>query len=352
MFAEKFTFFLLLSILLIPFNLQAQSEKKIVLSEIASSDMLWTGVAVSKEGRVFVNYPRWSPNTNISVAELDENGYAVPFPSQEWNTWFQDISPEDHFLCVQSVYIDKNNFLWILDTGNPFFRGVIEKGAKLIKIDLSNNQIVQTIFFDNTTALANSYLNDVRVDTKLDFAYLTDSSVGAIVTVDLKTGITNRYLSGHPSTMAEDITIKVEGVVFPNKVHSDGIALSPGGTYIYYKALTGKKLYRIKTEYLRDNLSQEEINSKVEFVKDTYATDAIMFDSKGNLFLSSIEHNAIHILDKEGNITEYIKNENLKWPDSFSITPDDNIYLTTSQLHLGFSPPQPYKIYQLIRESN
>ncbi len=33
------------------------------LKEIARSDKLWTGVAVSREGRIFVNYPRWSPET-------------------------------------------------------------------------------------------------------------------------------------------------------------------------------------------------------------------------------------------------------------------------------------------------
>lgn len=29
------------------------------LVEVAQSDRQWTGVAVSKEGRIFVNYPRW-----------------------------------------------------------------------------------------------------------------------------------------------------------------------------------------------------------------------------------------------------------------------------------------------------
>ena len=48
-----------------------QSPKQgVSLNEVARSENLWTGVAVSREGRIFVNYPRWSPQTTISVAEV------------------------------------------------------------------------------------------------------------------------------------------------------------------------------------------------------------------------------------------------------------------------------------------
>jgi|ERR1700736_513716 len=43
-----------------------------------------TGVAVSKTGRVFVNFPDWSDDHTISVAEVT-NRLARPFPNQEMN---------------------------------------------------------------------------------------------------------------------------------------------------------------------------------------------------------------------------------------------------------------------------
>ena len=102
------------------FIFSCQSDKKIIsLEEVAQSEKLWTGVAVSESDRIFVNYPRWSPQTTISVAEVISNDSIIPYPDQEWNQWNPDLKPEDHFVCVQSVYIDRNNFLWILD----FFRG-------------------------------------------------------------------------------------------------------------------------------------------------------------------------------------------------------------------------------------
>ena len=48
-----------------------------------------------------------------------------------------------------------------------------------------------------------SYLNDVRVEASGDFAYLSDSGTGALVTVDLRNGTIRRRLADHPSTKGE-----------------------------------------------------------------------------------------------------------------------------------------------------
>src|SRR3954453_20441827 len=63
-----------------------------------------TGVSVSKSGRVFVNYPRWSDTYRYAVAEIGKDGSAKPFPDQDWNTWdSKPASAGKHFVCVQSV---------------------------------------------------------------------------------------------------------------------------------------------------------------------------------------------------------------------------------------------------------
>lgn len=49
------------------------------LGEVARSKRQWTGVAVSDSGRIFVNYPRWSDDVPVSVAEL-KNDKPVPYP--------------------------------------------------------------------------------------------------------------------------------------------------------------------------------------------------------------------------------------------------------------------------------
>ena len=145
-------------------------------------------MAVSRDGRIFVNYPRWSPDVAVSVAEVTVSGEATPFPDAEWNRWEEGLPRNERFVCVQSVYIDRNDELWVLDTGNPFLRGVVEGAAKLVKIDLGANKVVRVIYFNQPVVQPASYLNDVRVDTESGYAYITDSGTGAIVVVNLATG--------------------------------------------------------------------------------------------------------------------------------------------------------------------
>src|SRR5947208_17161485 len=63
-----------------------------------------TGVTVSKTGRVFVNYPRWSDVYLNAVVEVLPDGTSRPFPDEAWNRWDRKpASARDHFVCVQSV---------------------------------------------------------------------------------------------------------------------------------------------------------------------------------------------------------------------------------------------------------
>ena len=48
------------------------------LIEEATRTRQWTGIAVSPSGRVFVNFPRWSPDVPMSVGELGEDGEVAP----------------------------------------------------------------------------------------------------------------------------------------------------------------------------------------------------------------------------------------------------------------------------------
>lgn len=320
------------------------------LELVAESPRQWTGVAASPGGRIFVCYPRWSEDVPVSVAEVVD-GQAVPYPNEEWNGWTPRDDPSRAFCCVQSVHVDDKGRLWILDAGNPGFQGVVEGAPKLIEVDLGLDEIVGTYPFTDVVR-ADSYLNDVRVDTERGVAFLTDSGRPGLVVLDTVGGSSRRVLDGHASTTAEDITLTIEGQpwlrdgVTP-KIHSDGIALTPDRSELFFQALTGRTLYRIPTKVLRDStLPEKRIEQSVKRVLVGGACDGMVFDGRGTLYQSSIEENAIHSVSLTGQRELVARDARLSWSDSFAVGPDGWIYVTTAQIHLGATPAAPYRLWR------
>ncbi|UCH84779.1 MAG: hypothetical protein JSW50_03550 [Candidatus Latescibacterota bacterium] len=319
-------------------------EAEVTLTEVATSSRQWTGVAVSNSGRVFVNFPRWSPDVPVSVGELNKDGQAEAYPSLDLNRWKSGDDPDKSFVCVQSVYVDGKDRLWILDPANPMFGGVIEGGAKLMRVDLERDSVKTVYGFDAEIAPQASYLNDVRVDTKTETAYITDSGLGAIVVLDLKTGKARRLLDDHPSTGAENIQITIDKNPFPIVVHSDGIALDSAGGWLYYQALTGRTLYRVSTSLLRDlELGQDDLEAAVEKFATSGVSDGLLF-AHGGVYVSALEEGSIKFVDSNGKVTTVVTDNRIVWPDSFAFGADGSVFFTTSQIHLGPNPPGPYRI--------
>src|SRR5947199_3711825 len=120
---------------------------KFRLEEAASFQHQVTGVTAAPDGRVFVNFPRWTEDTPISVAELAKDGSLKPYPDDGWNAWrnaeANKIAPTDRFVCVQSVVADGNGNLWVLDPAAPGAEKVIAGGPKLVRIELATNKVAQ-----------------------------------------------------------------------------------------------------------------------------------------------------------------------------------------------------------------
>lgn len=131
-------------------------------------------------------------------------------------------------------------------------------------------------------------------------------------------------------------------------VHADGIALSPDREWIYYQALSGRTLYRVPTASLRDfTLSEAALGDLVERVAEVGASDGIIFAPTGDLYLSSLEHNAVRRLRPTGELETVVADSRLRWPDSFSWGTGGELYLTTSLIHLGPAPEDQYRILRI-----
>lgn len=308
-----------------------------------------TGVTVSREGRIFINMPRWFDPTPFTVGEL-KHGQLVAYPDADVNR-LDETAYASTFVSVQSVVVDPDNRLWALDTGSISFGPPRPYGPKLVGIDLSTNRIFKKIEFPADVALPTTYLNDIRFDLRRGqggMAFITDSASqgpGGIIVVDLASGKSWRRLSGHPSVMAQPgFTPVVEGEPLmmrqagkpprPLKMATDGIAISNDGKTLYYRPLISHHLYSVSVDALADaNRTEADVESTVQDLGDLgYASDGLESDDQGNLYLTDYEHQAVHRRDSSGTDHILVQDARLIWPDTLSVGHDGYLYISVNQL--------------------
>lgn len=323
--------------------LQAQQSKPLTVV-YENNDFQLTGVTVSKTGRMFVNFPRWSDKYLNAVVEVMKDGSIKPYPDEYWNHWDKKgETAGKQFVCVQSVVADDADSLWVVDPASPLMAGVVEGGAKVVRIDLKTNQVSRVYRFGTDIAKPKSYLNDIRIDSNVHTAYMTDSGAGGIVVLDLNSGSAHRVLDAHPSVKPEPgVTISVNGKAVRGpggetpQIASDGIALSHSGDYLYYQALTGATLYRVKTSLLRDaGAKSDAVAAGVETVQKTFPVDGLWMDPQDRVYLSGITQSAIFRISN-GKMEKLVTDSRLEWPDTFAQGPDGAVYVTAS--HINDSP--------------
>lgn len=323
------------------------------------------GVTVAENGRIFINYPHWGDNPPFTVGEL-KNGRVFAYPNAAVNRGDPARAAET-LISVQSVVADGANRLWILDTGAPNFSKPIPGGAKLVAVDMATNQIVRSILLGPDVLRPNSYVNDMRFDLrqgKAGVAYITDSSAGGIIVVDLASEHALRRLSGHASVSPDpDFVPKIEGTVLMNRpadgpstpfqVASDGIAISPDGALLYYSPLSSRHLYSVPTALLRDvKVSDDTIAAAVRDLGLKGASDGLAEDAQGRIYGGDYENNAIRQYT-EGHWQTLAQDPRILWPDTLSIGTDGYLYFTANQLHrqAGFhnGVDQRQQPYELLR---
>jgi len=308
-----------------------------------------TGVTVSKDGRIFVNFPRWGDKVDFTVGEVVQ-GKSVAYPDAEINKLDLDHVKE-HLVSVQSVVVDAKNRLWILDTGSIKMQPTIDGAPKLICVDLATNKVVEKIEFPRDVALPTTYLNDVRFDLsrgKAGMAFITDSSSpgpNGIIVVDLHSKKSWRRLNDHISTRpVPGFVPVVEGqpVVFINangehqslKVGADGIAIGADGQRLYYCPLSSRKLFSVSLDALCNRkVSDADVAKTVCEVGEKGASDGLESDSLGRIYATDYEHNAVRRITLNGGQETIVCDPRLLWPDTLCLASDGYLYFTSNQLH-------------------
>jgi sugar lactone lactonase YvrE len=285
-------------------------------------------VAVHRDGRIFFTvHPESRPTGNKLLEYV--RGAAVPYPS--------GAEQAELFDTVLGVAIDRYNRLWTIDHGNHGLRT-----ARIVAIDLDTNTVIREQSLSADIAPAGSFLQDLQVSADGNTIVIADASfwrkAPAIIVYDVETGEARRVLESHPSVSAENYMIRngdremefIGGIV-ALRGGIDGIALGPD--WLYFGALSGSGLYRVRLRDLRDrSLPPGQLAKRVERYSDKPLSDGFSLDVAGNVYVTDIEHSSIFVVNPERELKTLIQSRDVRWADALSFGPDDYLYLADSAL--------------------
>jgi sugar lactone lactonase YvrE len=313
--------------------------------------MMPRGLAVAKDGRVFVCFPRYDQNGPYTVGVL-KDGNCTAFPDAETNRW-DATNAKDRLVSVLGCQIDNKNRLWLLDSGRVG-RDEVPGAAKLVALDLQTGAIVKNFTFPPDVALPTTVLKDLRIVSRIGkdgTAIIGDPAPlgkSGLIVIDLETGKSFRRLHGHPSVTAEpDFVVFAEGEMVRMRVSEDnktdwtagvaGLALSPDTTVLYYSPLAGLALSSISVDALcNPAVSEAAVEKTIKALdREVGTSDGLESDSQNRLYLTDVENNEIWRRDAGGTMQKLVRDERLIWPDRLCLAADGYLYVTASQFHRG-----------------
>jgi len=185
-------------------------------------------------------------------------------------------------------------------------------------------------------------LQDLQVSADGNTIVIADASFWrkrpALIVYDIESGDARRVLEKHESVSARNFLIRTPdrdmeflGGMVALRGGVDGIALGP--EWLYYGALSGSGLYRVRLRDLRDaSLPPKQLANRVERVGDKPLSDGLSADFEGGVYITDIEHNAIMRSSPSGELSTIIQSRDIRWPDALSFGPDGYLYVADSAL--------------------
>lgn len=288
---------------------------------------------------VYSNHPFYSPEVRV-MHYNPKTKEVTAFPNKEWNT--RRITDDLFLDDVLGIRNDSKGVVWMLDMG-------LKSGVtpKLVGWDTRTNRLKKIYYIPRPASISTSQLNDFVIDESRDIIVIADEDIGnggngsrgALVIVDMKTGVCRRILEGHYSTKPENVPIVVDGVPLnipgtndPILVGADGITLDKENEWLYYAPLNGTSVYRIRMEDLL-NSEAAAPGQKVERYATKRNNGGFSIDVDGNLYTTYVGDYAIGIIPANTRQSYiYATDKNMSWPDGVSYNRDGYMYTSAAQL--------------------
>lgn len=306
-------------------------------------------VAVSKEGRIFATIHPLGSNKNQLVEII--NGKAIPYPSAVFQKDNEKAS-DDRFDAMLGLIFDKQNRLWVTDMGLNLGK------TRIWAFDIAKNKVIEKIEIPTNIAPKGSFLQDIVIDEKNNWAFMADIANPGIIAINLTTKKFRRF-SGHPALQAEDKDLIIDNKVVyfggkPARVAIDPITLSSDRETLYFGAMNGTTWFKLPARLFRENKSNKDIARAISKAGSKPFSDGALTDKDGNHYFTNLQEHAISQLDKQGVLRNVIQDsQKLQWPDNVYLGPDNWMYISVN--HLNTTPAftggkdegkPPYFIYK------
>lgn len=326
---------------------------------LQSPDHIWDTVLPLPDGRMVLEAPAWLGNHGPQLYIHTPDGATVPWPAALSDTT-QDtgVQPDSTGPLIAAAGLTRTaqGSLWVLDSGVPQREQPAKAAPRLIEIDPARNAVVRSVRIQADALQPGSILSGVAVHDNT--AYVPDSGVGAILVVDLETGVTRRFLDRHPALVATRPIMTPQGPLH----HPDGglvavdssmIAVSPDGSWIVVQA-PGGYLSRIDTAIFNDpHITPAAFEESVTQWFKTPSLGGLVIDADGTLYWSDLTTGSIQSYTTGRIPRRLITDERLRWPTTPGLDGKGHLYVTASQVDhsgaFGGAPSMnwPVTLYQL-----
>lgn len=311
------------------------------LDLITYSDYQWTGVAVSREGRVFVTFPTLSEFPSFHVGEL-KGGVPVPLLDRETNKSFTSLT---------GIYLDEHDRLWVLDSGKLEGLPAKAKKAKLVQIDLRRNMVHRTFPIQSNLITPISDLQDLRIDVEHNCAYISDGGAGGILAIDLRSG--SQWLALDRTveqTRANASFIAYpHGNYMPHAPHVNGMTLSEDGKALYFTPLIETRIFTIPTEVLANRgLTSDQRRKHIRILAEGIHPSAGMVVRKGVIYMGDLQNARLmtySMTTRRASDLPYAVR--FHWADDFAKDANGNIWFTESENDIQVEKRYRYRLYRL-----
>jgi len=291
-------------------------------------------LAIGPTGRMFMSVHEFY-GPELRVVEVMADGSTRPYPTDDWAR--APTEDGDGLNGVLGLRADRNGILWMLDGQGE------NRTGRVVGWNTATETLHAIHYIGQPIARPTSFLNDLAIDLDHQAIYISDTGDGqnsALIVLDLESGRARRVLEGSPFTRPEDTPMIIDGKEIllggnPAKIGVNPITVDPTNTWVYFAPMTASAMYRVRTDdLLNEDLTEAELEARVERYGDKPISDGSTVDTGGNVYITAMTDNAIGVTKADGSYEVLFQSDDdLPWPDGFSMGVDGYVYATINELH-------------------